>query len=139
MQLACISLTLFRQSYLSSIALSRSFRLHPVSIKSCCIGRPILARPCEGVHRRRSRMISFLLLQQCSACLISIVLEIGGRWSNNCCFVGCCFQDFFYTARKILVLLLSSFFSIRFMWYIQSLELTQLLLGRNYVSSYRIG
>ena len=26
-----------------------------------------------------------------------------GRWPHSCCFVGCCFQDLFNTARSIFV------------------------------------
>ena len=38
---------------------------------------------------------------------------MGGRWPYSCCFVGCCLQDLFNIARSILVLLPSSFFSVR--------------------------
>ena len=44
--------------------------------------------------------------------LILIVFLMGGWWPYSCCFVGCCFQDSFNIVRSILVLLLSSFFSI---------------------------
>ena len=68
---ARISLTLSRHSSLSSIASGRSSELHLVSAESCCLYlqavRPVLARPCEGVHRRTSLMSSFLILQQCPA------------------------------------------------------------------------
>ena len=60
-------------------------------------------------------MSSFLLLQQCSACLVRLiwmVFEMGGRWPYSCCFVGCCFQDSFNIARSVFVQFLSSFFSI---------------------------
>ena len=43
-----------------------------------------------------------------------IVLEIGGKWPYNCCFVGCCFQDSFNIAHCILVQFLSRFSSINF-------------------------
>ena len=46
--------------------------------------------------------------------LIWIVLEIGGRWPYNCCFVGCCYQDLFNIVHSILVQVPSSFFLIRF-------------------------
>ena len=58
-------------------------------------GRPTLARSCVGVHRRTSLMSSSLLLQLCPTsrvCLTWIVFEIVGRWPNNCCFIGFCFQ-----------------------------------------------
>ena len=49
----------------------------------------------EGVHRSTSFMSSFLLPQQCPACLVRltlIVFVIGGRRPYSCCFVGCCLQ-----------------------------------------------
>ena len=102
MQLTWISLTLSRHSSLSSIAPGRSSSRHPVSIQSCCryvlLGHPTLACPCEGVHKRMSLMISFLLLQQCytcHVCLTGLVLEIGGWWPYNYWFVWCCFQNLF--------------------------------------------
>ena len=64
-----------------------------------------------------SQIISFLLPQQWPTCLVRLswtVLEIGGRCPYNCCFMGCCFQDLFNTARSTLLQLPSSFFSIRF-------------------------
>ena len=63
-----------------------------------------------------SLMSLSLLLQQCPACLVPLILIVfvmGGKWPYSCCFVGCCLQDLFNIARSILVLLLSSFFSIR--------------------------
>ena len=50
-------------------------------------------------------MSSFLLLQQCPACLVHltlIVFVMGGRWPYSYCFVGCYIQDLFYIARSIL-------------------------------------
>ena len=55
-------------------------------------------------------------LKQCPAYLVRqiwMVLEMGGRWPYNCCFVGCCFQDLFNIAHNILVQLPFSFFYIR--------------------------
>ena len=75
------------------------------------------ARPCEGVHRRTSLMSLSLLLQQCSAGLVRLILIVfmmGGRQPYSWCFVGCCLQDVFNIAHSILVQLPSSFFSIRF-------------------------
>ena len=66
--------------------------------------------------RSTSLMSSSLLLQQCPACLVGLILIVfvmGGRWPYSCCFVGCCLQDLVNIARSILVYLLSSFFSIR--------------------------
>ena len=91
---AQISQTLSRCLSLSFIAPRRSSKLYPVSAQSCCIkviaGCPTFARPCEGVHRSTSLMSSPLLLQQCPACqvhLILIVFGMGGRWPYSCCFV----------------------------------------------------
>ena len=63
---ARISLTLFRHSSLSFIALGRSSGQQPVSSHSCWMyvraGRPAFARPCVGVHKSTSLMSSSLLL-----------------------------------------------------------------------------
>ena len=51
--LAQISMNLFPQSYVSSIASGRSSRLYTVSELSCkkvLVGRLTLARQCKGVH-----------------------------------------------------------------------------------------
>ena len=107
---ARISLTLSRYFSLSFIASVRSSGLHPVSSHSCCIyfraGRPAFARPYVGVHRSKSLMSSYLLLQQCSECLVRltwIVFVMGGRWPYSWCFVGCCLQDLYNIARSVLV------------------------------------
>ena len=60
-------------------------------------------------------MSSFLLLQQCPTFLVHLiwmVLEIGSRWSNSCCFAGCYFLDLFGISCSILVQFSSSFLSI---------------------------
>ena len=99
---ARISLTLSRHFSLSFIASGRSSVLHPVSSHSCWMyvhaGRPAFARPCVGVHKSTSLMSSFLLLQQCPACLVRliwIVFVIGGRWPYSWCLVECRRQDLF--------------------------------------------
>ena len=91
----------------------------PVSVQSWCrqvlADRQTLSRPCKGPHWRTSLMSSSLLLLQCPACLVRLirmVFEMGRRWLYSSCFVGCCLQDLFNTARCILVQLPSSFFSI---------------------------
>ena len=59
---------------------------------------------------------SSLLLHQCPTCLVRLILiffVMVGRWPYSCCFVGYCLQDLFKIARSILVLLPSTFFSIR--------------------------
>ena len=95
-----IIIVMSRRQHISSIALSRSSSLHPISAQSCGIlvlaGRPVFARPCEGVHRSMSLKISSLFLSQCPACLVRlswIVSLMGGRWLYSYCFVGCCLHD----------------------------------------------
>ena len=59
-----------------------------------------------GVHRSSSLMSTSILFQQCPAFLVRltwIVFVMSGRWSYNCCYVGCCLQDLFNIARSILV------------------------------------
>ena len=108
--LARISLTLSRHFSLLFIAFGRSSGLHPVSSHSCCMyvraGRPAFAWPYAGVHRSTSLMSSFLLLQQCPACLVRltcIVFVMGGKWPYSWRLVGCCRQDLFNIALNILV------------------------------------
>ena len=107
---AQISMTLSRHPSLSSIASGKSSGLHPVSAQSCCMlvraGRPTFARSCEGVHRSTSLMSSSLLLQQCPACLVRLILIVfvmSGWWAYSCCFVRCCLQDLFNITRSILL------------------------------------
>ena len=83
---AWISLTLSRHPSLSSIVSGRSSGLYPVSARSCCMnvraGRPAFAHPCEWVHWRISLMSSSLLLQQCPAGLVRLILIVfvmGGK------------------------------------------------------------
>ena len=107
--LAQISLTLSRHPFLSSVALGRFSRLHPILAQSCCIqvltGRPTCSRPCEGIHRSISLMSSSILLKQCPVYLVRltwIVFMIGGRRPYSCCFIGCCLQQLFNIAHSIL-------------------------------------
>ena len=110
MPLARISLTLSRHFSLSFIASHWSSGLHPVCSHSCWMyvwaGRPAFGWPYAGIHRRTSHMSWSLHLQQCPACLVRrtwIVFVMGGRWPYSWCLVGCCRQDLFNIARKILV------------------------------------
>ena len=51
-------------------------------------------------------MSSFLLLQHCPGMSDSSDLDffmMGGKWPYSCCFVGCCLQDLFNTARSVLL------------------------------------
>ena len=105
---ARISLTLSFHPSLLFLASGRSSGLHLVSTQNCCMkvraGRPAVAFPCEGVHRSTSLMRSPLLLKQCPACLVRLILIVvvmGGRSPYSCCFVGCCLQDLFNIARSI--------------------------------------
>ena len=108
--LAWISLTLSRHFSRSFIASGWSSGPHPVFSHSCWTyvraGRPAFARPYVEVHRSTSLRSSSLLLQQCPACMVRltwIVFVMGGRWPYSWCFVGCCHQDLFNIARRILV------------------------------------
>ena len=92
---ARISLTLSRHFSLSFIASVRSSGLHPASSHSCWMyvqaGRPAFARPYVGVHRSTSLMSSFLLLQQCPACLVRltwIVFVMEVWWPYSWCLMG---------------------------------------------------
>ena len=49
------------------------FEIHQLWKSGFSRGRPILARPCEGVHRRTSIMNSSLLFQKCPACLVRLI------------------------------------------------------------------
>ena len=79
---------------LSSIALSKSFRLHPPSAQVLA-GRPIFARPCKGVHRNTLLRSSAITSLACLVRLTCIVLQMGGRWPYSWCFIGC---FFFFTS-----------------------------------------
>ena len=108
--LARISVILSRHFSQSFIASGRSSGLHPISSHSCSMnvraGRLAFDWPYAGVHRSTSLMSSFLLLQQCPACLVRltwIVFVMGGRWPYSWCLVGCCRQDLFNIALNIIV------------------------------------
>ena len=96
----------------------RSSRLYPVSAQSCCIyilaGRPCL---CSSMWRGPQEYITYEFVFTSPAVSrksgSSRVFVIGGRWPYSCCSVGCCLQGLFNTARRILVQLPSSFFSLR--------------------------
>ena len=111
---ARVFLTFSRHNPLSSIAFSRSSGLsaqswlYVASSWTSCL--------CSSMWRGPQEYISSLLLQQCPACLVRLILIVfvmGGKWLYNFCFVGCCLQDLFNIACSILVYLLSSFFSVR--------------------------
>ena len=71
----------------------------------------------KGFYQKTSLMSSFLFFQQCLACafrLIRMVFVMGETWPYSCCFVGCCFLDFFKIARSVFVQFLSRFSSKRF-------------------------
>ena len=112
--------------------------------RAVLVGCPTFARLCEGVHEKKSLMSWSLLIQLCPACLVRliwIVLEMGGRWTYSCCFVGCCFQDLFNMARSILVQFPSSFFlytlSVQVVHSYSSIDTTA--AWKNCFSFYRTG
>ena len=110
-------LTLFHHLSLSSIASGTSSRQHLMSVQSCCRKFLLVGQHLHS-HIKGSTCLS-LLLQQCPTylvCLTWMVLEMGGRWLHNCCFVGCCFQDFFNIAHNILAQFPSSSFSLRLVY-----------------------
>ena len=82
-QLARISMTISHQPSLSFIVPGRSSAQHPTSSHSWSMwvlgGRPTLACPCVGFHRRTSLMSSSLLLQLCPACLVRITRMVCDR------------------------------------------------------------
>ena len=70
-----------------------------------------------GFHQRTSFMILSLLLHLRPANLVRLtwmLLEMGGKWQYNCCFVGCCFQELSNIIRSILLQFSPSFFFMRF-------------------------
>ena len=68
------------------------------------------------VHVKGSRgHVIYEFSLTCPACFVHwtwMVLEREGRWLYSSSFVGCCFQDLFNTALRILVQLPPSFFSM---------------------------
>ena len=112
---------------MSSIASGRSSGLHPVSSQGCCMyvraGRPAFVRPYDRVHWGTSLMSLSLLLQQCPTCLVRLtlivfVMEVSGRTVGA--LWGVASKTCSKFARKILVLLPSSFF-IWSNWYCWSI------------------
>ena len=58
----------------------------------------------EVVHGSTSLMSLSLLLQQCPASLVCLIVSMmGGKWLYSCCFVGCCLHALFNIAHSILV------------------------------------
>ena len=89
-------------------------------------------------------LISSPWLQQHSpACLVRLswmTHAMGSKWPYSCCFVGCCFLDFFKTARRILVSSTSIFFpsvSLTSKWCIYTVVPTRSQLGRNHILTER--
>ena len=103
-------LALSRHPSLLSIAPDKSPRLYPVFTQSrmqVFAGQPILAHPCECVHKRTSFRSSYLLNQLYPACLVRLtwmVGEIRGKWPYSHCLVRCCFWGLFKTAWRFLML-----------------------------------
>ena len=88
MMLARISQNIFLRPFLSSIALSRSSKLHPVFceelllVNSCYSTNTGTSRCGGGVLRRIFLMSSYLLLQQCPFVFFSSYLDgfSNGQW-----------------------------------------------------------
>ena len=104
---ARIFLTVSRHTSLSSIDFGRSSALHPDRHRAAACRFELDFLPLL-VHVQGSTGVNHpsLLLQQCPACLVCLILIVfvmGGRWLYSFCFVGCCFQDLFNIARSILV------------------------------------
>ena len=98
-------------------ASDRSSGIHLVSAQCYCMyvrdGRPVFARPREGVNRSTSPMSSSLPLQQCPACMVCLILigfmmggctaaALWGAVSRTCsillaAFLCSCCQAFIFT------------------------------------------
>ena len=81
--------------------------LHRAAVDSfLLVSQPLIVhvRGSKSVHLLMS---SPLLHQQCTACLVRLILMVlmmGVRWHYSCCFVVCCPPPvLFNTARSILV------------------------------------
>ena len=98
------NLTLSHCPSLSTIALSRSSKQHPVFTQSWC--NCLLTSQQWDFHLlesiRKCHMSSSKLLQQCPSCLFCLTWLVY-EMEDRCCFVGCCFQDLFKTACNIFV------------------------------------
>ena len=82
----------------------------------------------EEVHRSTSLMSSSLLLQQCLACLVRLILIVFMMVvcrPYSCYFVGCCLQDLFNIVRSIPVQLPLSFLSICLVQHLCSASIQQ--------------
>ena len=108
--LARISLTLSHHSPYCSLPLAGLQGYNPYThiAAECMFVLVVLLLPghMRGSIGSTSLMSSSLLLQQCSACLVRltwIVFMMGDRWPYSWCLVGCCRQDLFNIACRILV------------------------------------
>ena len=102
---AQIILTLPHHLFLSVIALGKSSKLHCVCIELMNISFCLSDN--TGVSMCRNQLdnitYEFVFISPVLTCLTWIVFEMEGIWPYSCCFVGCCFKDFFKTACSILV------------------------------------
>ena len=140
-QTARISQTLSLHPSLSSIALVRSTKLHPVSAQSWCkevlSDRLTLARSSIGVQRKMSLMSPCLILQECSACHVSLTgmvfeMWVSGRIAAVLWGVAsriCSKQHVAFLRRSHLVF--SSSVLLTSMCCIYTVVLTQRQLGKN--------
>ena len=105
-------------------------------------GHPAFACPCEGVHRSTSLTSLSLLLQQCPACLVHLILIVfvtGGRWLFcgvlSPGLVQYCLQHSCIIAVKFF----SPYILLASTWCIHIAVSILLPLGRNCTSFYRSG
>ena len=83
-------------TFQKSITLSKSSWWHPLSAQSWC--KSLLL----GQHWYLSSSLLYQLCPKRLVRLTRMVCEMGGKWSYNCCFVGCCFKKLFKTTCSIL-------------------------------------
>ena len=96
---ARISRTLSRYPFLSSIVLNRSSRLHLLSRQSYC---RYVSAGCP-THSRPQEYVAYDFVFTSPIRLNWIVFVMSGRRIYRYCFVGCCLEDLYNTARSILV------------------------------------
>ena len=107
--IAPVPLTLSNQSSQEAIDLDKSSRSYLLSVPKWWVqvfaGRLTLVLIYVGAHWRTAFMRSSFSSLQFRGCLGRSyrLFEMRSKWPYSCCFVGCCFQDLFKTARNVLV------------------------------------
>ena len=79
------------------------------------VSKFLLLHLCAGSTEKCHDLVLASLAVSRMSCLSWIVFEMSCKWHNNCCFIGCCFQDLFKIVGSILVSFLSAFFSMHFL------------------------